>query len=75
MSKTLIKDVTRNDYLKLYIDSRVGYFSKKLKEWLNNGILQVNSYVNSKFDFILPYEDLSKNQCVKYASGITPTDD
>ena len=50
----------RDDYLKLYIDSRVDDFNKKLMERLDDGKFQVNSDVDGKFDFILPDKYLRK---------------
>ena len=65
----------RDDYLKPNIESRVDEFNRKLKERLEDGNLQINSYVDGKFDLILTDEDLSGNLGVNYYSGVMPTDD
>ena len=67
--------VTIDDYLKPDIESRVNHFYKKFMEWLDNGNFQVNSDVDSKFDFILPNEYLRKIIGINYAIGVTPTDE
>ena len=58
--KTLVKHVTRDDYLKPDIKSSIDDFNKKLTERLDGGNFQVNSDVVGKFDFILPDEDFRK---------------
>ena len=75
VSKTSVKHVTIDDYLKLDLYSRVDVFNKKLTKRIDNGNLQVNSDVNSKFYFVMSDEDLSENLGVYYASGITPKDE
>ena len=74
VSKTPVEHVTRDNYLKQDIDSRVDDFNKKLTERLDDGNFQINSDVDSKFDFILPDKDISKNIGVNYARIVTPTD-
>ena len=48
MSNISAENVTRDDELKLYIESRVDDFNNNLKEQLDNGNFQVNSYVDGK---------------------------
>ena len=75
MSKTSVKHVTRDGYLKPYIESRVDDTKKKMAEWLENRNFHVDSDVDDKFDFILPDKDLSKNLGVSYAICVMPTDE
>ena len=75
VSKTSAKHVARYDYLTPEIYSRFDDFNKKFMEILDDGNFQVNSYMDDKFDFILPIKDISKNLGIKYASGFTPTDE
>ena len=72
VSKTSVKHVTRYDYLKLDIESRVDDFNKKLADNLDDRHFQVNSDVDVKFDLILPDKDISKNPGVNYANGVAP---
>ena len=53
VSKTSAEHVTRYDYLKPDIESRVNEFNKKLTEWLLDGTFQANLDVDGKFDLIL----------------------
>ena len=75
VSKILVKNIIRDDYLKLDIEFRVDDFSNKFTDQLDDGNFQVNSDVDGKFDFILPDKDLIKNLGVKYDSNVTPTDE
>ena len=75
VSNTSVKHVTRDDYLKPDIESRVDDFNKKLTERLDDENFQGNSDVDDKFDFILIDEDIRNNLVVNYSRGITPTDE
>ena len=74
VSKTSAKHVARDYYLKPDIESMVDDFNNKLTERLDDGNSRVNSYLDDKFDYILPGKDLSKNLGVNYDSGVTSTD-
>ena len=74
VSKTSAEHVTRYDYLKPDIESRVNEFNKKLTEWLLDGTFQANLDVDGKFDLILLGQNITGNQGVNYESGVAPTD-